>query len=164
MEPLTKFSRNIIASDTSAIDVPDTIKSFQEYYTRVVNTSTPATPDSRTFSFDILPSVNGELHLCNSDLVTKWQLRKADGSPIPASTQVGIIQAMGLLAWESCSLTVAGAPFLQEYTSIDHAQYINLLFGHNEKERRSILHSLGWAEDEPGRFDSIAVAQDPKCR
>ena len=164
MEPLTKLSRNIIAADTSAIDVPDTVKSFQEYYTRVVNTSTPATPDSRTFNFDILPSVNGELHLCNSNLVTKWQLRKADGTAIPETTQAGIIQAMGLLAWESCSLSVAGAPFLQEYSNVDHAEYIQLLYGHSKKERRTLLHSLGWAEDEPGRFDSTLVSQDPSCR
>ena len=76
MEPLSKRSKIIAAADTAAVDIPDTVLTFSGSYERIVHTTTPPTDDMRIFTFEILPSVNGELHLSECELVTKWKLVK----------------------------------------------------------------------------------------
>ena len=96
-------------------------------------------------------------------MLTEWRLVKEDGTPIPATTQVGIVQGFGLLAWESCSISINGEPFLSQYDLIDHPEYLQLLLGYTEIERRSLLHSIGWNDDEMTKFDTTKVEMDPTC-
>lgn len=144
MEPLSKRSRIIAAQDTSAIDLPETVYTFSGGYDRIVHTTTPVTDDSRLFSFEILPSISGELKLNECELVTKWKLLKADNSTIGETDQVSICQGFGVTAFDSCQIKIGGAPYCPEFQECsDHYNFLRLLYGHSERERLTTLKSVG---------------------
>ena len=144
MEILTKRSKIVAAEDTAAIDIPETVLTFSGSYNRIVHTTSPPTDDTRLFTFEVLPSVSGQLQLNECQIVTKWKLVKKDGSPIAATTQVGVCQALGVTAFDACQIKIAGAPYRPEFNECsDHFNHMRLLFGHTDREKISILKPIG---------------------
>lgn len=143
MEPLSPKSRIVASAETSAVDLPETVLSFNSHYPKIVPTTTPPNPDSRIFNMEILPSPSSELHISQCELVTKWRLLKKDNTPINADEQIGIIQGWGVLAFSSCVMKIGGVVFLPEFTQIDHFQYQQLLLTYSDSEKKSILKKLG---------------------
>ena len=62
----------------------------------------------RQFTFNLAPSVSGELHLPSCELIVGLKLLYDDGSPIEATTQVGIVQSFGALIWQNSVVRING--------------------------------------------------------
>lgn len=58
--------------------------------------------------------------------MVRWKLLKGDGQPIDADTQVGVVQALGVLGFQSCNITINGQEFLPDFSTIDHSQYLQV--------------------------------------
>ncbi len=92
VEPLSKRSKLVTASHTSALNICDTVLSFEDYYETKVYPTTPCRPDCRQWTFDCLPTPSSELHLSECEVVASWKLLKKDNSPIDERTQIGCLQ------------------------------------------------------------------------
>ena len=92
MEIFDKNSRVKTAFGTSSIDVADSLLSFQDYYTKIVDLNAPATDDQRNLNFTLAPSVSSELIPNLTELECSWKVLKADGQPMSSSDQIGAIQ------------------------------------------------------------------------
>ena len=143
MEPLSPKSHIVASSETAAVDLPETVLSFNTHFPKHVQTTTPPTPDSRMFSLEILPSPSSELHISQCELVTKWRLLKKDNTPIDATDQIGIINGFGLTSFSSCVMKIGGVIFQPEFTEIDHFAFLKLLLMYSDLEKKSILKKMG---------------------
>ena len=162
-EPLSKRSKIITADDTAAIEIAPSQLSFSDFYTIKLQSTTPPNDHTRSFTFNMLPTMSSELHPASCDVVVKWKIKKLDGGVMPSTAQVGVMQAFAVTSWSRCSVKIAGNVYKNEFSFADHATFIKLMTGYTEAERKSILHPIGFREDAIGRADSTKVEVDPVC-
>ena len=126
VEPISNLSKLVTAQDSACLVLADSVYTFNDFHERKVQPSTPCGPNIRQFSFDCLPTPASELHLSEAQIVVRWKLLKADGQTIDSDTQVGICQALGVLGFQKCNVTINGEEYMPDFTSIGHSQYLQV--------------------------------------
>jgi len=154
MEPISKKSAIRVAKDTDITRVADTHMSFSEFHSSRLYPTTPITPSTRQCTFQILPS-NSELHPPSCDLVVSFKVTKNDGSKIDPGTQISLVNALAINAWQSVNMRIAGQPYLPEFNCSEHATYFKLHGCMSSRERNTLLKFIGYREDT-GKVDVMA--------
>ena len=104
METISPLSKVTPAPDTYSTEISETRVSFQGFYDQNIYTTTPCAPGQRDFSFTINPSPNNEIHLPSCEIVTQFRIKKADGTNIAASNQLGCLHTLGWSMFENSNL------------------------------------------------------------
>ena len=93
---VSKRSRVVPSNDIYAVSVGDTTLGTADIYDAAIASTAPPSDTSRSFTFNILPTVSSELHLPSVEVLIGVKLVKEDLSAIDSNShQVGIIQTPG---------------------------------------------------------------------
>lgn len=143
MERLSEWSKLNIAKDTTAHKVPETSVAFRDNYRVIVNPTTPADCQKTNFSFQIHPVLPSEIDLQECNLNVTFKITK-NGQAYSANDQISCVQALGVLAWESVKISIAGKEIFSDFQQENHAQYIKMETSYSDYQKVNMLNQVGY--------------------
>lgn len=159
METISPLSKVTPAPDTYSTEISETRVSFQGFYDQNIYTTTPCAPGQRDFSFTINPSPNNEIHLPSCEIVTQFRIKKADGTNIAASNQLGCLQTLGWSMFENSNLRINGNKWLPEVRTVDHWEYIKMMALYSQISKKALFKRAGYREDKLGKTQYTEVGK-----
>lgn len=104
----------------------------------------------------IIPGTTQSYISLNPKLYCRWKLTLADGTPLPANTNVAVINHLHGVAWNSIDVTLNQVSLTQPNNQSHIVAYLQATLSYTQDVKKRSLQRELYFPDEAGRFDNVA--------